>query len=63
MSEKSGVHPDVIRNTLKAAAFKIVLLKCSHNYLVGREKTKCACAHLYVWSHLCEMREYLSPLP
>lgn len=63
MSEKSGVQPDVIRNILKAAAFKIVIMKYSRNYLVGREKTKCACAHLHVWSNLCEMRESLNPLP
>lgn len=61
MSEKSGVQPDVIRYTLKAAAFKIVIIKYSHNYLVGREKTNCACAHLYVWSYLCEVRQLLSP--
>lgn len=63
MSDKSGVYPDVITNTLKAAAFKIVIIKCFHNYLVGSEKAKCACAQPYVWPKLCEKRESLNPLP
>ena len=63
MAEKSGFYPDVIKYILKTTAFKIVIMKYFYNYFLRREKAKCACAHLYVWSYLYKMREYLNPMP